>query len=109
MVSMNRRNDYNKKNTSMFIWAPDYCFRTDLKNCEPVIRATLVKVADASDHQYLNTCSTGGDNIDVSSYFNAFRALDYFLECISCVYIMILYVTIFLPLFYFHAFSCIKP
>ncbi len=23
----------------MFIWGPDYCFKTDLKNCDPVFQA----------------------------------------------------------------------
>jgi len=35
MVSMNTRNDYSKKkHASLFIWAPDCCFNTDVKHDE---------------------------------------------------------------------------
>lgn len=29
--------DYSEENLSMFIWVPDNCFKTYLKNCEPIL------------------------------------------------------------------------
>jgi len=37
MDSMNRRNDYSKKNVSMFVQASDCCFKKDMIHCESIL------------------------------------------------------------------------
>lgn len=52
-------NDYSKKNTSLFIWAPDCCwlFMTDLNNCEPIRKSKnvlgMITTSDFSEHMDL--------------------------------------------------------